>query len=540
MKKGFTLIELLAVIIILALIALIATPMILGVIESAKKGSVENSAYGYIDAIEHYDLLNIINQKESILKKDGTYDLTAFKDVSFKGTAPTAACVIIKNGNVESGSFQFEHYIVDYQNGKAKINSEKTEVKCESVVEKVVFDELKGVNIPQLSEGMTPIKWDSDNNEVETSVDDPEWYDYTNKKWANVKTKDGSYFVWIPRYAYKITSGYHTTTSTGAIDVKFLKGTSNETPDGTKIETSGYIAGVKDTSMHYFTHPSFKEDGELGYWVAKYEASIANQNDSCNTAPNVANCNKDNLMVSFVPNTPSWRFVMIGNAYNVSFGMKDSASYGWNANEVNTHLATNLEWGAIAYLTYSNYGRNNEVWVNASKDSITGCGGESSSGAPFNGCPYPYDTANGQQASTTANIYGIYDLSGGSWEFTSAYIDNANSSLTSFGSSIINANNKYKNVYFQGSNDEQTLNYEINKNFYGDAIYETSSSVDEPHTNSWNNDYSHMPNTVGPWFIRGGINTNRGFAGLFYFYGGTTGGPTSNGTFRAVVNVINN
>ena len=50
-KKGFTLIELLAVIVILAIIALIATPTILGVIEKAKKGAAESSALGYIDAI---------------------------------------------------------------------------------------------------------------------------------------------------------------------------------------------------------------------------------------------------------------------------------------------------------------------------------------------------------------------------------------------------------------------------------------------------------------------------------------------------------
>ena len=51
-KKGFTLVELLAVIVILAIIALIATPIILGVIETSKKGASENSALGYLDAVE--------------------------------------------------------------------------------------------------------------------------------------------------------------------------------------------------------------------------------------------------------------------------------------------------------------------------------------------------------------------------------------------------------------------------------------------------------------------------------------------------------
>ena len=53
-KKGFTLVELLAVIVILALIALIATPIILNVINDAKKQAAKDSAYGYMDAVEKY------------------------------------------------------------------------------------------------------------------------------------------------------------------------------------------------------------------------------------------------------------------------------------------------------------------------------------------------------------------------------------------------------------------------------------------------------------------------------------------------------
>ena len=51
-RKGFTLIELLAVIIVLAIIALIVTPIVTKTIENAKKGSVERSSEGYIRAVE--------------------------------------------------------------------------------------------------------------------------------------------------------------------------------------------------------------------------------------------------------------------------------------------------------------------------------------------------------------------------------------------------------------------------------------------------------------------------------------------------------
>ena len=51
-KKGFTLIELLAVIVILAIIALIATPIVMNLIENARKGAAERSAENYLDAVE--------------------------------------------------------------------------------------------------------------------------------------------------------------------------------------------------------------------------------------------------------------------------------------------------------------------------------------------------------------------------------------------------------------------------------------------------------------------------------------------------------
>ena len=51
-KKGFTLVELLAVIVILAIIALIATPIVINVIGEARKGADARSVEGYVKAYE--------------------------------------------------------------------------------------------------------------------------------------------------------------------------------------------------------------------------------------------------------------------------------------------------------------------------------------------------------------------------------------------------------------------------------------------------------------------------------------------------------
>ena len=128
-NKGFTLIELLAVIVILAIIALIATPTILGVIETARKGSAEQSALGYIDAVEKQvaiDMLDETNKKVTI-KADNTIDVPV-TGLTVKGTAPDAdsnssITINATTGIISSAKLQItlsgKAYCVDYDGTKA-------------------------------------------------------------------------------------------------------------------------------------------------------------------------------------------------------------------------------------------------------------------------------------------------------------------------------------------------------------------------------------------------------------------------------------
>ena len=552
MKKGFTLIELLAVIVILAIIALIATPMILGVIDSAKKGAAENSTYGYIDAIEKSDLKNMIDTENYTARTDGTYDLSTLANVSYKGQSPTAVCVIIKDGNVENGSFQFDNYIVDYSNGKAKVNTTKAEVSCEPTTspEEILFNEAKGVNIPKLSEGMTPIKW-VNGVETVTTVDDPEWYDYAKQLWANVKTADGSYFVWIPRYAYKITSGYHSS-EVGSIDVKFLKGTSDTPVDNTNIETTGYVVGNKDTSMYYFTHPAFQNDiNETGYWVAKFEPTAVEGVANGYTVDHSCLVEDDDVLtktVQVIPNAKSWRCINIANAYKTTIAMKNkTTAYGWHSDEVDTHMMTNLEWGAISYLSQSVYGTNgNEIYINNSQTYTTGCAGNTVSASAYNGCQNPYNTETGVKASTTQNITGIYDMSGGAWESIMGVYNNliTGSGFTEEEMAQIPTNyiTKYQTAL---GNMLNGVGMDYDMTVYGDGIYEMSEDANRYNgsawigkvSGSWNADYSNLPYTTDPWLYRGayfGHTTNAGIV-AFSSSNGRKSAPFS---FRPIVSVI--
>ncbi len=108
-KTGFTLIELLAVIVILAIIALIATPTILGVIEKARKGASEQSALGYIDAVEKQVAINQVKNENLI--NDGTYNVP-MTGITVKGEAPTKGWLKIEKGLVTNYSFVIGKYVV--------------------------------------------------------------------------------------------------------------------------------------------------------------------------------------------------------------------------------------------------------------------------------------------------------------------------------------------------------------------------------------------------------------------------------------------
>ena len=187
-----------------------------------------------------------------------------------------------------------------------------------------VYDTTSGANKPALSKGMIPVKWDTSKAKwVICTKNDPEWYNYNESKnqWANVMLCDGTYnestavgtevaeedlgsmFVWIPRFAYKITSGYHGSPE-GGMDVKFLIGRTDKTEDGAKVveynaTTTSNYSKFPDG---YVVHPAFKDGSSTGYssgewksevlgiWVAKFQAGVkTTDKDTDKTVSSVSN-----------------------------------------------------------------------------------------------------------------------------------------------------------------------------------------------------------------------------------------------------------
>jgi hypothetical protein len=140
-------------------------------------------------------------------------------------------------------------------------------------------------------------------NEVTTTFDDPDWYDYATKKWANAKTADGSMWVWIPRYIYRISSGWHSNT-TGTMDVQFSNGT-DDTRSGTVTLDTGTTSNASNNK--WTNQPAFTFNGVQlsGIWVAKFEAT-AREALGYDTSDNVTTKH-----VKIIPNVNGWNSYLL-------------------------------------------------------------------------------------------------------------------------------------------------------------------------------------------------------------------------------------
>ncbi len=414
---------------------------------------------------------------------------------------------------------------------------------------------------PKLSDGMIPVKYVKGTGWVKTDSGDSQWYDYANKEWANIVLGDATFttngnnevlnetqpycmLVWIPRYAYQITSQYHTEGNTaGNINIVFID-TANRGKDGKEYSTTYPTATVGGGMDDYVVHPAFNYGGTQleGIWVGKYESN----NRNCTTEVLTGEAEyTGNEVMTVRAGVTSWRNISIGDAFTTCLNMNEEGNpYGLsnNDNEIDSHLMKNDEWGAVAYLTQSKYGKNSEVWNNSNNSYITGMAG-SNVDAADESKTNAYNTTLGVEASTTGNVTGIYDMSGGAEESIAAYVNNGNSTLTNGGDLVAEGTaSRYRNIYSSTVNDgtsAQEADYELatpTNGHYGDAIYETSGSASD--YNAWYESSSGFPTSYWTFLGRGGSCSKTFESGLFHF-GITSGIALSKESFRVTISVLN-
>ena len=410
-------------------------------------------------------------------------------------------------------------------------------------------------NAPILDDNMIAVSYDG-TNWVKANSDnsDNNWYNYNEQKWANAITvSEGTrdtylnsevgttismddietMWVWIPRYSYTIGSidgtnyygkqgEYLESTPTvelpGEIDVKFV-------PAGEKDSCSAkYKVGEEVNSWYTPDGFTFGSEELSGIWVGKFETS------SSNPDANYGGGNTTTLDAFIKPNMVSWRGINVSNAFNVSLKMNDAGNrYGFS-DSTDTHMMKNSEWGIVTYLSQSKYGKlgntnftgvNKEIYQNKSDAFMTGC----SCGAPYDdsnnyGCHYQYNTdINGTGASTTGNIYGIYDMNGSSFELVMANYNDiiANSGFTSM------PDIKYYDKY---------ISTDINTACNGNTCISHGLS----ETYGWYNGNSRMISETEPWLLRGSAFSSN--SSIFFFYGSDVfGGDAAYDTFRLVASI---
>ena len=363
-------------------------------------------------------------------------------------------------------------------------------------------------NMPELASNMIPVYYDETEEvwkkaDKYNSKEEYRWYSYESSgeykgMWANAVTVTetnrttylnaaagtaipmddiNTMWVWIPRFNAVTPSNYNggAKESPGAIDVTFVN--------------------VNETAIDAFT---FGNKELSGFWYAKFEtnhSTLASSTTSNNLGCTNETCSNANGII-IKPNVTSLKYNNISNFFYASRSMEQTGnSFGFVSSEVDTHMSKNNEWGAVAYLTQSIYGRCTnsttctEVGINNNKSYITGYGAPAgSSSSVTNGT---YNTTLGKDASTTGTIYGIYDMSGGAWEYVMGVYNKtiANSGFSSLPDS------KYYNNYTGTS-------------YTGHALTETKN---------WYSDYADFVFTSYPWFLRGGNYGDGASAGVFGF-----------------------
>ena len=324
-------------------------------------------------------------------------------------------------------------------------------------------------------------------NGVEKTVTDlnSSWYNYEKKILPNIKLAQGSYYVWIPRYAYRVI--YYATKEDrdnaekmnkrdlarekNAIGYSDIRGIVNKDGiqdlniskkyplidieflgDGNNsfayVENDVYKYDVRKTKgvenpRGLVVHPAFSayrrtgdfsegnfgETKEInGFWFSKFEIG-----ENGISGP--------------------------GQKARVNVSVDEANNFASMVNSTDAFISTvpsMTKVGSIIYLTYY-YGvdiaRNAEPRITGSSNYLV----------------------NGSQ-SCTGNVTGIYDLNGCSWEYVNSYVtgtEGGNVALTSFANFLLkNKNNRLVDVYKASNNGSMIENVKVNSSRYGDAFFE--------------------------------------------------------------------
>ncbi|HIR74172.1 TPA: hypothetical protein IAB95_01565 [Candidatus Ventrenecus avicola] len=534
------------------------------------------------------------SKKETILKEEIQENTLAIyledepinyipaKDLGYTLDITKSSC----NNGVEI-SFDYNTWSVktNYSN---YTNPDNTRVKCSLYFTSTYIESLLNGTDPVLEEPLIPVTI-SDDGVVRKANLSSEWYNYETKKWANAVILEDesknyasgdiipeenieSYFAWIPKYRYQLWDlglydGRTTIEPSKVHEISVIFGDYN-TSDNVEGEcTTPMVSGESGNCEvgDYMTHPAFLSIPSTGFWVGKFETGYKGA-----TTKEEAEVNeRDASKVQIKPNGYSWRGLQSTNSFYTSFDYK---------RELDSHMMKNTEWGAVAYLQHSTYGSATSVRMNNNSDFKTGyqaneeptCGytGQSEECNRYcndNTCNTAYPNSN--LASTTGNITGIFDMSGGAYDGVMAVLADQNGNPMS-------GRNKLYNSGFNGTygcptcDNQSELELTTGENFPEEKYYDKYKYMSLPITDfydrrilgdatgelgpfeagpndeslsSWYKVQISFINTNSPWASRGNLYSNGTYTGILA--GNTNYGnglvysqiSNTNATFRIIL-----
>ena len=503
-KRGFTLVELIGTIVILLVLSLLVFPNLLNLIKNSKKDistSTKDFIYGQAKSYI-YDNVNSYTLKEGNIYCIGLKDLVS---KNYLNTPLKDA----ESGNDIDLSKQIE----------VKVNNNDYSYELvETCTPKSYYTDNSGANTPKLFNNMVPIKYE--NNKWLVADLYSKWYDYNSKQWANAVVLNSGvtknvgdevteeeislWYVWLPRYKYTIFNGNNGSATAQLINVTFENEvdktgtvTCTDNADGSETCTDNTYGSIVNGTSTY-THPAFKfgSTNLNGFWVGKFEVSGSTS------------------AITVKPNVTSLRSQTVSSFFTAIKNVKTK----YEISNADSHMMKNMEWGAVAYLKQSKYGLGTtDITINDNSSFYTGGGTDNA-----------YKTNVAQ--STTGNIYGVYDMSGGAYEYV---MGNMKNSSNAFYSSYAGFTTAPDAKYYDSYKYDSSSNTTHARGKLGDATKETLATFGNT-SGGWYSDYAYFPSSSYSWFFRGGgcsLGTN---AGVFGF-SGSGGGVGSYGSARAVL-----
>lgn len=440
MKRGFTLIELIGVVVILGILMIVVFPSIMNNVRKTQ-GKLNDSTKELL--LRATELYIDKNQNEYKSYSESIYCITIQELLDSEMIKEKLIEDIDKSVTIEVKTTNGNTQYIVIEDGVCIPSTKNKWVKAN-----INSHGLDGANTPELEPSMIPIKYLYEQDKTD------KWYDYNNAMWANavvvtettkekyknapigteIKEEDIlAYFVWIPRYRYKLWNVEGQDSNPRVIEIEFESNNtqiSTGSTNNTWLTHPGFCVGRTGdptvTVGNYGVDRSSCSGTEVnGLWVAKFEPSVGYSNT-------VNEVKTEGVMIK--PNQISLTYQDAVNQFNTAWSLQ--TQYNLNEKYI-TRMIKNTEWGAVTYLTHSKYGiGTNKIRLNTTtiapstitdssdqsqNPSITGCAYKNELSKVYNATScetensVPYNNLTyGVQASTTGNIYGIYDMAGGS------------------------------------------------------------------------------------------------------------------------------